>query len=145
MAKMQVAFYKGRTRFFNRAVSWWLNGSFSHTELILDEEDGLYVCGSSSFMDGGVRVKWMKLDPAHWDLIDVDEDYVKAAQWFREHRGEGYDLLGLLGFVWRRSTGGRTKHVCSAAIAAALGYPESWRFEPMVFWATLSKTPYRVK
>lgn len=145
MAKMQVAFYKGRARLFNRAVSWWLTGSFSHTELVLDEVDDLSVCGSSSFMDGGVRIKWMKLDPAHWDLIDVDEDYVKAAQWFREHNGEDYDLLGLLGFVWRRGTGDRSKHVCSAAIAAALGYPDPWRFDPMTLWATLSKTPYRAK
>lgn len=137
MATMQVAYYKGRARFFNRAVSWWLSGPYSHTELVLDEVDGLSQCGSSSFMDGGVRIKFMKLDPDHWDLVDVEGDVSRALQWFRDHRGEDYDVLGLLGFIWRRGTGDRTKHVCSAAISAALGFPDPWRFDPMTHHAAL--------
>lgn len=137
MARMQVAFYNGRARFFNRAVSWWLYGPHSHTELILDEDDNLSKCASSSFMDDGVRIKWMALDPAHWELVDVDADYVKADQWFKEHRGEDYDLLGLVGFIWRRITGEKKKWFCSEAIAAALGFPDPWRFDPMTLWAAL--------
>lgn len=139
MARMQVAYYKGRTRIFNRVVSWWLSGPYSHTELVLDEVDGLSECGSSSFMDGGVRVKFMKLDPEHWDLVDVDGDVCKARQWFRDHRGDQYGLLGLLGFVWRRGTRDNNKRICSEAIAAALGYVEPWRFDPMGFWAATAR------
>lgn len=137
MAEMMVAFYTGRARFYNRAVSWILYGPHSHAELVLDEEDGLCKCGSSSFMDDGVRVKWMKLNPAHWDFIPVDSDYVKAEQWFFDHRGEDHDLFGLLGCIWRRLSGKKTKWSSSAAIAAALGFPDPWRFDPMSLWAAL--------
>lgn len=137
MVKLRVAFYIGQERIFNRSVCWWLSGPFSHTELILDEDDGLCRCASSSFQDDGVRVKWMSLNPDHWVFLDIDADYVFADKWFRDHRGEDYDVLGLLGFVWRRGTGDRTKHVCSAAIAAALGFPDPWRFDPMTLHAAL--------
>lgn len=137
MAEMVVAFYTGRARFYNRAVSWILYGPHSHAELVLDEDDGLCKCGSSSFMDGEVRVKWMKLNPAHWDFVTVDADYVKAEKWFRDHCGEDHDLLGLLGSLWRRLAGKETTWSSGAAIAAALGFPEPWRFDPMSLWAAL--------
>lgn len=145
MTQMQVAFYRGRVRFYNRAVSWLLYGPHSHVELVLDEDDGLLKCGSSSFMDDGVRVKWMKLNPAHWILLDVDEDYVFAEKWFKDHRGEEHELLGIMGAVWRRLTGEVPRWTSSHAVAAALGYPEPWRFNPMNLWATLSKTKYEAR
>ena len=140
MAEMVVAFYTGRARFYNRAVSWILYGPHSHAELILDEDDkevGLLKCGGSSLMDSGVRIKWMKLNPAHWQFVTVDADYVKADKWFRDHRGEDHDLFGLLGCIWRRLIGKETKWSSGAAIAAALGFPDPWRFDPMSLWAAL--------
>lgn len=32
----------------------------------------------------------------------VGGDPVRAREWFERHAGQGYDLLGLLGHVWRR-------------------------------------------
>lgn len=145
MAKMQVAFYTGRIRFYNRAYSWWLYGPHSHVELVLDEEDGLLRCGASSLLDDGVRIKWMKLNPAHWTLVEVDEDYVQANRWFMEHKGEDYDFWGLLGAMCRRLTGEQPKWTSAGAIAAAFGYPDPWRFDPMTLWSTLSKIPYKAK
>lgn len=86
---LQVAFYKGRTRFFNRLVSWWLNGPYSHAELILDTDAGGYAaCASSSFLDGGVRLKYMRLDPEHWDIVGVQGDKATAWAWLKEHDGD---------------------------------------------------------
>lgn len=77
---MQVAFYKGRKRLFNRLTSWWLRGAYSHCELLLGTDPlGRTICASSSFMDGGVRVKHMVLDPAHWDVINVEEALTRPA------------------------------------------------------------------
>ena len=136
---MHVAFYKGRTRLFNRLVSWWLTGPYSHCELVLwTEPSGLSYCASSSFMDGGVRTKRMQLDPAHWDLVPVTGSEARALTWVRAHEGDGYDLLGLAGFVWRPFTGERRKWVCSEAVAAMLGIPQPWRFDPMTLWAALA-------
>jgi hypothetical protein len=136
---MKVAFYKGRTRLFNRLVSWWLRGPYSHCELVLDTIDGYSHCVSSSFMDGGVRIKGIRLDPDHWDLVDVGGDKRKALAWLREHEEEGYDVLGLLGFAWRPEAGDTRKWFCSEATAAILGFDEPWRFDPMNLYAALNK------
>lgn len=131
---MQVAFYKGQTRFFNKAVCWWLNGPYSHAELILEtDHNGISACASSSFMDGGVRLKYMRLNPANWDIFEIDGDIGAAWTWLRLHDEMLYDTFGLIGTVWRRSEGDPNKMWCTESIAAMLGYDEPWRFDPMVF------------
>ena len=82
---MQAAFYKGRKRLFNRITSWWLRGTYSHCELVLEtDSNGLAVCASSSALDGGVRIKHMRLDPAHWDLVPVAGDVHDAWHWLAQ-------------------------------------------------------------
>jgi len=137
---MQVAFYKGRTRLFNRLVSWWLRGPYSHCELLLEAMgDGRYLCASSSFMDGGVRLKVIELHPDRWDILTLDSDPGRACRWFGDHLGEGYDVPGLLGFVWRRTEDDRGRWFCSEALAAAMGYPDPWRFDPCTLAAAIQK------
>ena len=137
---LQVAFYKGRTRLFNRLVSWWLNGPYSHAELILDTDaDGYAACASSSFLDGGVRLKYMRLDPEHWDIVDVQGDKATAWAWLKEHDGDQYDTFGLLGLVWRRGKGSPDKVWCTESVAAMLGYDEPWRFDPMTLYVALTR------
>lgn len=132
---MQLAFYKGRTRIFNRLTAWWTNGPYSHCELVVDG-----VCWSSSFMDGGVRRKLIDLNPEHWDIIEVEGDVGAAVAWFEAHEGQGYDLLGLIGFVWRPWRDDKARWVCSEALAAAAGFIESWRFCPNTLHAALSRS-----
>ena len=138
---MQVAFYKSRHRLFNRLVCWWTRGPYSHCELVTGVDAyGYSECISASLTDGGVRLKHMRLNPAHWDLIEVGGDVRAAHYWLDMHESDGYDTLGLLGFVWRRQTGTKTKWFCSEAIAEMLGMKESWRFDPMTLWAALSRS-----
>ena len=139
---MKVAFYKGRKRLFNRLVSWWLKGPYSHCELVIRvDEAGRAHCLSSSFMDGGVRMKVMHLNPDHWDVVPVASHASPSHvyQWAHDHAEAGYDLLGLLGFVWRRQTGAQTKWFCSEAVADVLGFHEPWRFDPCVLHAALKQ------
>ncbi len=132
---VRVAFYKGRKRFFNRAVAWWTRGPYSHCELIVDGKSY-----SSSFLDGGVRVKEIDYDPEHWDIIDLPwADSEKAVKWFEAHMGLGYDVLGLVGFVARRVEDDRNRYFCSESIAAALGFEESWRFDPNTLYPVLAR------
>ena len=139
---MQAAFYKGQKRLFNRLTAWWLRGAYSHCELILGtDHNGLAVCASSSFMDGGVRIKHMQLDPAHWDVLDVGGRTDEAWTWLQEHHGERYDLLGLAGFVARALGHGSCRWLCSEAVAAMLDMPDAWRFDPCSLWAALSRPP----
>lgn len=139
---MHAVFYKGRTRPFNRLTAWWLRGDYSHCELVLGtDESGMAICASSSMMDGGVRVKHMRLDPAHWDIVPVGGDPAQAWAWLLEHEGEGYDYLGLVGFIARVLGHDKERWLCSEAVAAMLGIPESWRFDPCSLWAALSRQP----
>lgn len=130
---MKIAFYKGRERLFNRFVSWWTFGPYSHCEAVLELGHGLagpVLCWSSSWMDSGVRSKVMVLNPAHWDIMDVPEaDMTSALRWFNGHEGEGYDVLGLLStsLPIRHS---RRRWFCSEAVGAAIGVKEPWRFDP---------------
>lgn len=137
---MRAAFYKGRKRLFNRVTAWWLRGPYSHCELILGIDlQGRAICASSSFMDGGVRIKHMDLDPAHWDVIEVGGSTESAWAWLHEHHGQGYDLLGLAGFVARVLGHDKSRWVCSEAVAAMLGLPDAWRFDPCSLHAALSR------
>lgn len=137
---MQVAFYKGRKRLFNRLTAWWLRGPYSHCELVLGTDaQGRSACASSSFMDGGVRVKYMVLNPAHWDVAEVGGNAAFAWNWLVQHRGQGYDLLGLAGFVARVLGHDKARWVCSEAVAAMLGIPDAWRFDPCSLWAALMR------
>ncbi|BEP93223.1 hypothetical protein GmRootA79_16070 [Acidovorax sp. A79] len=139
---MQVAFYKGRARLFNRVTAWWLRGPYSHCELVLGTDaNGLAICASASFMDGGVRVKHMPLDPGHWDLIEVAGNVDDAWLWLQLHHGQPYDLLGLAGFIARRLGHDKARWLCSEAVAAMLGMPDAWRFDPCSLWAALTRRP----
>lgn len=133
---MLVAFYKGRKRLFNRFVSWWTSGPYSHCEAVIElghGASGTVLCLSSSWMDKGVRPKVMALDPAHWDIIDVPSvDVTGVLRWFNDHDKDDYDLPGLL------STSlpirhGRRRWFCSEAVGAAIGLKEPWRFDPNSF------------
>ncbi len=130
---LQVAFYKGTDRFFNKAVSWWERGPYSHCELVTGYEGALAVCYSASFQDKGVRRKVMELVPDHWDLVNIEvtpDEARRAERWFIEHAGEGYDVAGLVGFVWGPWAHRNDKWFCNEAVGTALGLQDAWRFDP---------------
>jgi hypothetical protein len=126
-----VALYHGPPAKFwlrvaHRIICAVTGSKYSHCEMIDAEGYGW----TASYVDGGVRRKQIDFDSSHWDLIELSGDLATAAEWFEAHKGEGYDVFGLLGFVlpWRVSD--RTRWFCSEAIAEALGWPQSWRVGP---------------
>lgn len=136
---MKVAFYKGKKRLFNKLTSWWLRGEYSHCELVLEEFDKGSLCVSSSFMDGGVRIKVIKLDPSNWDIIDVDTDYYYINDWLIKNEHAKYDTLGLFSFLARVFKQDKTRWFCSEAVADMLKFEDSWRFDPCNLYAALSR------
>lgn len=130
---MKIALYRGRTRLFDRLVQWWTRSIYSHCEVIFAENvEGESYCASSSFLDGGVRFKWIRLNPEKWDIVDIDGDEVAALAWFNDHIGTPYDVKGIIGCVLRFIPPGVDKWFCSSAIATAIGWPEAWRVVPGV-------------
>jgi hypothetical protein len=119
---------------------------YSHNELVFGPPDakGRRCCWSSSDRDGGVRMKWIALDPSRWDLVPlsgVHPDVIAAGyQWFSQNEGKPFDRPGLvavwlftlmpwLRVVWAHIQRDRA-YFCSEAIAAALGLWRPWTRSP---------------
>ena len=137
---MRIAFYRvirpGIQGVYSHAVRLWTRSPYSHCEAIFS--DGL--AASSSFLDGGVRFKKIDFDPAHWDFVDLDCDESQVRQWFEQHQGAGYDLIGNVSFVIGFVPDGKNKWSCAESVAAALGYPEPWRYSPAILHSTISNS-----
>ncbi|WP_198116939.1 hypothetical protein [Massilia rhizosphaerae] len=137
---LRAAFYKGTHAgvpgVYNRLVRWWTRSPYSHVELIFHDGEE---AASSSFMDGGVRFKKIDFDLALWDFVDLPGALEASAhQWFANHVGQAYDLLGNLHFVVSAIGDDKRKWFCSEAVAAALGMPDPARFDPGTLHAALS-------
>lgn len=128
---MQAAFYKatrpGLQGLYSRAVRCIDRGPYSHCELVFS--DGM--CGSASWVDGGVRLKRIDLDPDHWDILQLPPDLeAYARDWFECNAGAPYDLMGNVRFVFPFLPDSADGWFCSEAFGAALRWREPWRYGP---------------
>jgi hypothetical protein len=135
---MRAAFFKGRHKgwrgLFGVTIWHWTRSDYSHCELQFS--DGM--CASALWSEGGVRYKFMELDPAEWDFIDLPNAMEPAAKlWFDQHVGKSYDFLGDLHFVIGTVAASRDKWFCSRAVADALGIEDGWRYYPGILYSTL--------
>lgn len=145
MAKFMAAFYKGTHAgvpgIYNRLVRWWTRSPYSHVELVFFDggPGAVSQTASSSYMDGGVRFKWIEFDPDRWDFVDLPGQLAEPARaWFDAHEGDRYDLLGNVHFIVSAVGDDKRKWFCSEAVAAALGMPDPARFDPGTLYAALS-------
>lgn len=139
---MRFAFHKNQATLFSALVQWKMRGPYSHVEAVFEAIDGAvntFNCASSAFLDGGVRFKQITLDAAQWDVIDVpglDED--RARKWFADHKGEPYDVRGLVNFIVPFPVGNNPDGwFCDEACGAAIGLTRPASFDPNGFAAIL--------
>lgn len=129
---MLVAFYRGRRHAGSWLLAWWMRSDYSHVELVLRPVLGAqpqrYTCASAKLLEG-VRVADIELPAADWEIVEVPGTVDRAYDWLIQHVGEGYDWLGLAGFVVRRVKGWLRLWWCSEAVAAMLGIPDPWRWD----------------
>lgn len=138
MATVTLAFYKGRGTWTDWVIRAVTRGAYSHVELI-DGEAVLgweYACLSSSGRDGGVRVKQIELDPAHWDLVRLQSNGTQQpAQFIRERLGLRYDWLGIvLSQMLPLARHGKRRWFCSELVGAALGLTDAHRLSPQLLF-----------
>lgn len=126
-----LAFYHGDgPRLKDRVVDWMIRtvtGSmYSHVELIFSElrDDGHALCWSVSPRDRGARSKFIKLNPDHWTLVEIEAE-VKPALVFMMHLVDGrvkYDTIGAIGAGFSMCQFGiDSRWYCSEACAVAIG------------------------
>lgn len=135
MDKMKIAFYIGKSRENPRVRIWdrivcFVDGSrYSHAELVLVEyADGTCLCASSSARDHGVRYKRMKLDPVHWDLVEIYGDLRHAHRWMNARTGRKYDWLGLIRTMFGWMPDDQKRYFCSESVAGMLGLEDPARY-----------------
>lgn len=97
---MKLAFYKAAAGgVVDRLIDTFSGrDGYSHVELVFS--NGAFF--SSSSRDGGTRFKFIRPDPASWDLVDVPMDDVAESlvrRFCNEQAGKKYDWLGVFGFV----------------------------------------------
>lgn len=134
---MQIAFrksgvgYTGYKKYTNVVTAYLTGGEYTHAELVFS--DGLV--GSAWFdepgLKNGVHLQKAKgYDPKLWELVPIRGDEPQARNWFEEHVGQDYSLIGAIGNVIRPLRGSERKFFCSQTVAAALGWKDPWRFDP---------------
>lgn len=133
---MKIAFYKGTKSgmagVYNRGVRWIDRSEYSHCELVF--EDGM--SASSSFMDGGVRLKEIDYEGKNdWVLVSIpwaNESFAK--EYFSINDGCKYDLLGNIRFLIGFLRDSNDKLFCSEAVAGAIGIENAWRLTPSALY-----------
>ena len=145
MSKVYLACYHGRAsklwyRICDSITKFFTRGKYSHCEIAIHLHSNRYGCYSSSYRDGGVRVKVMTLDVAKWDLIPLDITHKQVREYFDATHDAGYDLIGALGCVVRLRQH-PTNYFCSEWCFNALnGSEQGWRFSPVQLYAIFNKT-----
>ena len=140
MGSLKAAFFKGTKTglpgIYNRGVRFIDKGPYSHCELVCSGG----ICGSSSFMDGGVRLKYIQFDTENWDFLNLPSEKENLALWwFIDHYGCEYDTLGNGRFLCGLIGNSPDRWFCSEALAASLGLKDPWRYGPNGLYLVLKE------
>lgn len=122
-----AAFYIGDGKPFNYMVRAYQRAKgyehwrCSHVELFLNYDDKIdaFRSASSSLMDGGVRVKYIRASD-NWATIPVEFDQEWVDEWLLNNLGKKFDIKGIAGYV-SPITQDRDKLYCAEAVQAMLG------------------------
>lgn len=94
-------------------------GHVTHCEAIhAEHDDGSVTIASASVRDGGVRSKQIRLNPAHWWIVDVPQwDVAKSIYFLADTDGEKYDWRGAIATVFLGSQD-NSRWFCNEHVAA---------------------------
>lgn len=116
-------------------ICFFTASRYSHAELVMsyDDQTKAGLCFSSSSLDGGVRSKYMTLNPERWEIIEynTNKSSDEILEFFHKENGKKYDYLGAIGVVFPSISalyGDRNKWFCFEIVGAALGFQNSSDF-----------------
>jgi hypothetical protein len=126
---IRVAFRYGDARLFARVIGWWQRHDSAHCEVAETWGGSVHACVGASFLDRGVRMKVIDMPPEKWRIYEIDRPASSVAAWYDRHKGDDYDVLGLLGFLWRPIRGRDRRWFCSELVANVIGLQEPHRYD----------------
>lgn len=141
-----IAIRHNEPRLFGWLVRLLRGGDQSHTEAAVEVPGQReHWCVSSSYMDGGVRGKMIDItDPRKWRVYRWDKDHADAGKWLEEYDGWKYDVLGLLGLLWRPFGHAKKRMFCSEANASMIYLPEPELYDPRTLESVVAGLGKRV-
>jgi hypothetical protein len=130
---MKVAFYKGKGDWTDKLIRWFTSSKYSHVEIV--HNDGTWY--TSSARDGGVVKRRIRLNPDHWDIVEIDISESRLLALYDKTKGEKYDYLGiLLSQIIPMHIQDKHKWFCSEWCSKVLGakYPETFSPEDVYMY-----------
>ena len=131
----------------NRGIRGLDKAIYSHTEIAVGHPfEAEALCVSSVGVDGGVRLKTMRLSPLEWDILPMPWVHAGVVYAFLlEHEGAGYDYIGTgryaLPFLLREHP---KRWFCTEVAMAIAGAKEPWRYTPQTGHVTIAAMLERV-
>ncbi|CAB4142483.1 hypothetical protein UFOVP434_13 [uncultured Caudovirales phage] len=122
---IHFAFFKAKYGgVFSKAIKLKTKGEYSHVEMIFPHYSifdpaanrKLSLCYSSYESEGGVRFKFIYLNPEKWDIIRFeipDEKFESLLAEAAKHSGSKYDWAGIFKFVMPWVKEKPTRFFCS--------------------------------
>lgn len=129
---INLAFFKAEYGgLFAKLIKWKTKGIHSHVEMIFpdyvvyDEKRNreLSLCFSSYEKEGGVRFKFIYLDPKKWDIVPVEIPDDKPHELMvlaSSLTDAGYDWFGIVGFVLPHVPERPDRFFCSEVVVYVL-------------------------
>lgn len=142
---IRICFRHGDSRWFSRLICLARGGDSAHCEVGFNWWDGqTYECVSSSWVDGGVRDKVIRMPPEKWRVYEVPGDKLDAHHWLEQHRGENYGWAKLVRFAigLRLRWGGP---VCSGVCADIMRLPEPWLYDVRLLESVCARYGARIQ
>lgn len=126
-----IAFRHSDPRLFARAVTALRGGDSAHVEAALPlPAEGMHLCVSASFLDGGVRGKVIDIGNADkWRVYRWAGPHLDPLVWLKANDKARYDLLGLIGILAPRVGHSRSKRFCSETVAEMLLLPDPHSYD----------------
>lgn len=113
---MQVYFYIGEGKLFDKLIRWVTKGRYSHCELLIGD-----MAYSADAWTNRVRsIPKNSFNPDNWESITVEGDEKTAVAFLNSQLSKKYDWLGILGFFLPWAVNDSKRWYCSELCAAAL-------------------------
>ena len=113
---MEVYFYIGEGKLFDKLIRWWTNSRYSHCELIIGD-----MAYSADAWTNCVRsIPKSSFNPDRWESVTVEGDWKAAVTFLDSQLSKKYDWLGILGFFLPGAVNDPKRWYCSELCAAAL-------------------------
>lgn len=94
--------------------------------------------GSASFVDKGVRLKYIPYDSGNWDFVDLPSEWEESVRVkFNSKLELPYDLLGNFGFIFPAFDNHRDAYFCSEIMAECINLEKPELFTPGTLKYTL--------